>query len=311
MLKKRPKVVAVVGPTAVGKSSLVIELAKGFGAEILNADSVQIYRLMEIGTAKPTRADRAEVTHHLLDIVDPDDDFDALRYSQLAREVVEKLDREGKRALVVGGTGLYLKAMFHGLFPGAPCSQGLRKRLRQEAEIDGGSGLYQRLVQVDPSSAKRIHSHDLVRIIRALEVWETCGKPLSTLQKEHGFRERPFLTLKIGLRRPRAELYGRIDNRVEAMMALGFLDEVKKLLGRGYGPQLKSMQALGYRHLMHHLVEGVSLTETLRTLKRDTRRYAKRQMTWFRKDREVHWFHPKQVKDISELLQEFWQRSEV
>ena len=306
MRDKRPKVVAVMGPTAVGKSALVLQLAKGFGAEIVNADSVQIYRFLEIGAAKPTKAERAEVPHHLMDIVDPDEDFDALRYSQLAREVVERLDQRGKRPLVVGGTGLYLKAAFHGLFPGAPSNEKLRKRLRREAECDGGSGLNQRLAQVDPYTAKRVHAHDLVRVIRALEVWETCGKPLSTLQKEHGFRQRPFLTLKIGLRRPRAELYDRVNKRVEAMMALGFLDEVKELLRRGYGPQLKSMQTLGYRHLVRYLTDGVSLNETLRTLKRDTRRYAKRQMTWFRKDLEIHWFHPEEVQSIAKLVEQFW-----
>jgi tRNA dimethylallyltransferase len=307
---KKPKVVAVVGPTAVGKSALVLQLAKSFGAEIVNADSVQIYRFLEIGAAKPTKSERRKVPHHLIDIVDPDEDFDALRYSQVAKQIVERLDKNGKRPLVVGGTGLYLKAAFHGLFPGAPCNQILRNRLRREAESDGGSNLYQRLNQVDPPTAKRVHPNDLVRIIRALEVWETCGKPLSTLQQEHGFRERPFLTLKIGLWRPRSELYERINNRVEAMMALGFLDEVKELLKRGYGPHLKSMQALGYRHLVRYLRDGVSLTETLRTLKRDTRRYAKRQMTWFRKDLEIHWFHPEEVQSITKLLEQFWPRAE-
>ena len=178
--------------------------------------------------------------------------------------------------------------------------------MRREAENDGGLGLKQRLAQVDPLTAKRVHAHDLVRVIRALEVWETCGKPLSTLQKEHGFRQRPFLTLKIGLRRPRAELYDRINKRVEAMMALGFLDEVRGLLRRGYGPQLKSMQTLGYRHLVRYLIDGVSLNETLRTLKRDTRRYAKRQMTWFRKDLEIHWFHPEEGQGIANLVKQFW-----
>lgn len=305
MQAEKPKVIAVMGPTAVGKTGLVLQLAKDLGGEIVNADSMQIYRYMDIGTAKPTTAERAEVAHHLLDVVDPDQDFDASRYSQLAREVIDKLTEEGKVAIVVGGTGLYLKAMLHGLFPGAPSNQRIRQRLRREGEKDGGAELYQRLKQIDPSTAERLHPHDLFRIIRALEVWECTGKPMSVLQMEHGFKERPFLTLKIGLRRPRSELHKRINTRVEEMMELGLLAEVRGLLSRGYGPHLKSMQALGYRHMMRHLLNGMKIAEAIRTMKRDTRRYAKRQMTWFRGDQEINWFHPREVEDIARLSREF------
>lgn len=302
---ERPRVIAVMGPTAVGKSRLVLQLAKDCGGEIVNADSMQIYRFLDIGTAKPKPEDRAEIPHHLLDIVDPDEEFDANRYSRLAKEVIENLARRGIPAIVVGGTGLYLKAIFHGLFPGAPRNQVVRQRLRAEAEKDGGVGLYRRLAQVDPVTAKRLHPHDRFRIVRALEVWESTGKPMSDLHREHGFRERPFLTLKIGLQRPRSELYERIDSRVEAMMAAGFLEEVKGLLRRGYGSDLKSMQALGYRHMVQYLINGVELTEALRTMKRDTRRYAKRQMTWFRGDEEISWFHPDEVHSIVQLVEQF------
>lgn len=302
---ERPNVIAVMGPTAVGKSTLVLQLARDCGGQIVNADSMQIYRFLDIGTAKPKPEDRAEIPHHLLDIVDPDEDFDANRYSQLAREVIGNLARQGVTAIVVGGTGLYLKAIFHGLFPGAPSDRVVRQRLRGEAEIDGGIGLYRRLTEVDPVTAKRLHPHDLFRIIRALEVWECSGRPVSELHQEHGFRERPFHTLKIGLHRPRSELYERINKRVETMMAEGFLGEVKELLERGYGPHLKSMQALGYRHIVQYLTNGLDLTETLRMMKRDTRRYAKRQMTWFSKDREIQWFHPEEIESILELAREF------
>ncbi len=302
---ERPRVIAVMGPTAVGKTGLALQLAKDCGAEIVSADSMQIYRFMEIGTAKPSAADRAEAVHHLLDIVNPDEIFDANRFSRLAREVIENLARQGKPAIVVGGTGLYLKAIFHGLFPEAPSNQERRQRLRHEAEQDGGMGLYQRLTQVDPVTAQRLHPHDLFRIIRALEVWESSGKPLSALHQEHNFRERPFLTLKIGLRRPRSELYELINSRVDEMMAQGFLEEVRGLLSRGYGSHLKSMQALGYRHMVQHLLNRVELAEAVRTMKRDTRRYAKRQMTWFRGDQEIHWFHPKEVQDVGRLARQF------
>ena len=301
---ERPRVIAVMGPTAVGKTRLVLQLAKDVGAEIINADSMQIYRFMDIGTAKPTLADREEVAHHLLDIVDPDQDFDASRYSQLAREVIRSLDEQGKIAIVVGGTGLYLKAVFHGLFPGPFSDPVIRQRLHKEAEKKGGSQLYHRLQEVDSTTAQRLHPHDLFRIIRALEVWECSGRPLSVLQEEHSFSERPFRTLKIGLNRPRPELYERINRRVEEMMATGLLQEVRELLNRGYGSHLRSMQALGYRHMVQHLEDGVEIEKVTETMKRDTRRYAKRQMTWFRGDQEINWYHPEAV-DIVGLARKF------
>lgn len=302
---EKPKVIAVMGPTAVGKTGLVLQLAKDLGGEIVNADSMQVYRFMDIGTAKPTAAERAAVVHHLLDIVDPDQDFDASLYSQLARETIKKLVEEGKVAIAVGGTGLYLKALFHGLFPSGHSDQVIRQRLCREGEEDGGVKLYQRLKKIDPGTAARLHANDLFRIIRALEVWECTGKPMSVLQKEHGFQENPFITLKIGLELPRSQLYERINSRVEKMMELGLLNEVRELLNRGYEPQLKSMQALGYRHMVQHLINGMKIAEAIRTMKRDTRHYAKRQMTWFGGDQEIKWFHPQEVEEIARMAREF------
>jgi tRNA dimethylallyltransferase len=305
MSEGRPRVIAVMGPTAVGKSGLALQLAKDLIGAIVNADSVQIYRFMDIGTAKPTAAERAEVAHYLVDIVDPDQNFDASLYSQMAREAINSLVLEGKVAIVAGGTGLYLKALLHGLFPAGYSNEGIRERLRRQGEKDGGVELYTRLKQIDPGSAGRIHPNDLFRIIRALEVWELTGEPLSVLQKEHGFREDPFITLKIGLYLPRSELYKRINRRVEEMMELGLLAEVRGLLDRGYGPHLKSMQALGYRHMVQHLINGMKIAEAVRTMKRDTRHYAKRQMTWFRGDQEIRWFHPEEKEEIGRLVKEF------
>jgi len=305
MQTDKPKVIALMGPTAVGKTGLVMQLAKDLGGEIVNADSMQIYRFMDIGTAKPTVAERAEVVHHLLDIVDPDQDFDASLYSQLARETIKKLVGEGKVAIAVGGTGLYLKALFHGLFPSAHSDQVIRQRLSREGEKDGGVKLYKRLKKIDPSTAARLHPNDLFRVIRALEVWECTGKPMSVLQKEHGFRENPFFTLKIGLKLPRSQLYERINRRVEEMMELGLVNEVRELLNRGYGVHLKSMQALGYRHMVQHLINGMKIAEAVRTMKRDTRHYAKRQMTWFGGDQEIKWFHPQEMERIARLAREF------
>jgi tRNA dimethylallyltransferase len=289
----------------VGKTALVLHLAKNLGAEIVNADSVQVYRYLDIGTAKPTPVDRAEVRHHLVDIVDPDEAFDAFRYSRLARTVIADLARNGRSALVVGGTGLYLKALLRGLFPEAGSDRMVRRRLRAEARRCGSRTLHQRLARVDAPTARRVHPHDLFRIIRALEVWESTGRRISELHREHGFRERPFDTLELGLYRPRAQLYERINERVDAMMEQGLLEEVKGLLARGYGPWLKSMQALGYRHLVQHLVYGIPLDEVVQRMKRDTRHYAKRQMTWFRRNPEMHWFEPEQTQAIMAVARRF------
>jgi tRNA dimethylallyltransferase len=305
MNKDEPCVVAVMGPTAVGKSQLVLDLALAIGAEIINADSMQVYRYLDIGTAKPTAAELAVVPHHLLDVVDPDQEFDAFRYRELAREIIVKLARQRRPAVVVGGTGLYLKGLLHGLFPGAPGNRRLRQRLRQEAEEKGSAHLYQRLAEVDPVTARRVHPRDLVRITRALEVWEYTGRPVSVLHREHDFREKPFQTLKIGLQRARPQLYGRINRRVDEMMTRGYLQEVKELLERGYDPHLKSMQALGYRHLVRHLRDQVPLSQTVKAMKRDTRRYAKRQITWFQKDPEIHWFHADEREDIIRTARQF------
>ena len=305
MQAEKPKVIAVMGPTAIGKTGLVLQLARDFAGEVVNADSMQIYRFMDIGTAKPSAAERAEVAHHLLDIVNPDQYFDASLYCQLAREAINNLLAEVRVAIVVGGTGLYLKALFHGLFPAGHSNESIRERLRRQGEKDGGVELYNRLKQIDPGTAGRLHPNDLFRIIRALEVWELTGRPMSVLQNEHGFREKPFVSLKIGLKRPRSELYKRIDRRVEEMMELGLLTEVRGLLDRGYGPNLKSMQALGYRHMVQHLINGMKIAEAVRTMKRDTRHYAKRQMTWFRGDQEIRWFHPEETEEIARLVKEF------
>jgi tRNA dimethylallyltransferase len=219
--------------------------------------------------------------------------------------VIDELAAKDKTAIVVGGTGLYLKALFHGLFSGATSNTLVRERLRRQANKGGGAELYQRLFEVDPVTANRLHPHDLFRIIRALEVWECTGRPMSVLQKKHGFKERPFRTLKIGLTRPRSELYDSINSRADEMMTLGLLEEVKELIKKGYGPHLKSMQALGYRHMVQHLIAGVKIAETVRKMKRDTRHYAKRQLTWFRGDQEVTWFHPQEEEDIRRLVREF------
>jgi tRNA dimethylallyltransferase len=301
----KPKVIVICGPTAVGKTMAAIGLARRLDAEIVSADSMQVYRFMDIGTAKPTVAERAAVPHHLIDIVDPDEPFDAARYAALARQRVYDLHRRGRPALVVGGTGLYVKALLHGLFRADARDPDIRRRLRRDADALGGPALHARLAACDPQAAARLHPNDTLRIVRALEVIAVTGQPISQLQARHGFADAPLDALKIGLTMERGALYERIDRRVDAMLAAGFEDEVRGLLARGYGPELKSMQSIGYSHLAALIAGRVSRDECVRTLKRDTRRYAKRQMTWFRADPAITWLPAEDAPALLSLSLDF------
>ncbi|MBW2070743.1 MAG: tRNA (adenosine(37)-N6)-dimethylallyltransferase MiaA [Deltaproteobacteria bacterium] len=305
MSAERDKIIVLVGPTGVGKTGVAIEVAKELGGEIVNADSMQVYRYMDVGTAKPTARERAAVPHHLLDILDPDEDFDAFIYAEMARAAIAEIRQRDRLAVVVGGTGLYLKSLLYGLFPGAAKDAEVRQRLRKEAADKGDTFLYQRLQEVDPETARRLNPRDLVRVVRALEVWECTGTPISKLQKEHGFSQSMYRALKIGLHLPRNELYARIERRADEMLTAGLVAEVQDLLQRGYGPELKSMQALGYRHMVRVVKGEMVLEKAVDSMKRDTRRYAKRQLTWFRQDQEIHWFTPAEKDSIVRLAREY------
>jgi len=303
--KEKPRVAALVGPTAVGKTAVALALAAGLGAEIVNADSLQVYRELDIGTAKPTREERARAPHHLIDVADPPEPYDAARYSREGRQVLGDLAGRGVAPLVVGGTGLYLKALLSGLFAEGEPEAGVRDRVRRELGILGLPALYARLMRLDPATAARLHPHDTYRIVRALEVLEATGRPLSEFIAAHRFQDAPYEVLKLGLILPREELYRKIDLRVEVMLEAGWLQEVEGLLSR-YPPTLKPLQALGYRHLINYLTGRWSWDEALTLLARDTRRYAKRQLTWFGSDPEVRWFHPDQIEAMAALLSEFF-----
>ncbi len=305
MSAAKPKVAVLVGPTAAGKTAVAVQLALKLGAEIVNADSLQVYRELDIGTAKPSPAERALVPHHLLDLVAPDEHYDAARYLADGRAVVAELGRRGVPPLVVGGTGLYLKALLGGLFPDGGKYPEVRRRLQEELAAQGLEALYRRLARLDPDTAGRLAPGDTYRILRALEVVEGSGTPISILRAGHRFADRPYETLKIGLALPRPELYARIDARVEAMLAQGWLAEVRGLLSR-YPSHLKPLQALGYRQLIAHLHGEVSLAEAVARIKTETRRYAKRQLTWFRADPEVRWLHPAETSLLSALLEDFF-----
>jgi tRNA dimethylallyltransferase len=286
---KRPRAVIILGPTGAGKSRLAIELAEEFGGEIINADSMQVYRYMDIGTAKPTREERKRVTHHLIDIVTPDQPFHAGLYRALGRKTIDFLHEHQKPIWVVGGTGLYIKSLTQGLFASPKIDPEIREHLKQEAKVKGADLLYQRLREVDPKTASRLHPHDLVRTIRALEVFDATGIPISFFREQHRFGERPYLTFKMGVETNREELYRRIEERVDRMIEQGFLQEVEGLLEMGYGAELNPMQSLGYKQVVRFIRKEIRWVEAVREMKRDTRHYAKRQWTWFKSDSEVRW----------------------
>ncbi len=302
-----PKIVVVCGPTGVGKTGFAIALAGRFNAHVVGADSMQIYRHMDIGTAKPTAQEKASVPHHMVDIIDPDQDFDAAAYAQQAQACIHKLVSNNTLPLVVGGTGLYIKSLIYGLSKGAPADAAIRHRLQLELERSGLAAMHGQLKQKDPEAARRIHPNDRYRIIRALEVFILTGRSIFDHHESHGFRSPRYNVLTLGLSMPRKQLYERINRRVDVMIAQGLKDEVMGLIDRGYSVQLKSMQSLGYRHMIAHLRDGVSWSRTVETLKRDHRRYAKRQLTWFRADEGVHWLAPHQTGAAIELIDGFLQ----
>jgi tRNA dimethylallyltransferase len=287
---RKPKLVAVVGPTGTGKSGLALKLAEKLGGEIISADSVQVYRGFDIGTAKVSPAERRKVPHHLIDILGPEEDYSAASFRNQADRIIHRLEEKGKAIFVVGGTGLYLKVLSRGLFHGPGGDPDMRDSLRQKAKGEGEGYLHRELERVDPETASRLHPHDTFRVLRALEVYHHSRKPLSQFQKEHGFRESPYEVLKIGLCDNRQELYRRIESRVDSMIEKGWLKEVQDLLSQGISPRAKPMQSLGYKRLISFLAGEIDWVRAVNLIKQDTRRYAKRQITWFKADPDIHWF---------------------
>ena len=284
----------ILGPTAVGKTEIAIAVAQKLDAEIVSADSRQIYRYMDIGTAKPTPSEQAQVRHHLIDCVAPDERFSVADYQRAADIAIQDIQSRGKQAMLVGGAGLYFRAVVDGLFDGPEADPGFRARLRTEAQEFGAEILYSRLSQIDPESASRIHPNDLIRIIRALEVYEKTGKAISELQQEWNRASPRYSFVAFGINRERQELYQRIEARVDEMLAAGLLEEVKGLIARGYD-NLPAMQSFGYKELIDYLHGECDWNTAVNLLKRNTRRFAKRQLTWFRNDPRIKWL------DFSEI----------
>lgn len=282
-------VVVILGPTAVGKSRVAVEVAKAFETEVLTADSRQVYRGMDIGTDKPAQEERQAVPHRLIDLVNPDEPFNAGLYRGQAVDEIDRLYRDHRLPLVVGGTGLYVRTLLKGLCDAPPADPMLRAALRQEAKEQGLDRLYARLIGVDPVAASRLHPRDESKVIRALEVYQLSGRRMSEFQQEHAFAERPFSSLIIGLNRDRDVLYRRIEERIDWQLAHGLIEETTCLLSLGYQRESSAMKGLGYRQVAEHLAGEYDAAEMVRRFKRDTRHFSKRQMTWFRKEPGVQW----------------------
>ncbi|MEW6087260.1 MAG: tRNA (adenosine(37)-N6)-dimethylallyltransferase MiaA [bacterium] len=279
----------LLGPTAVGKTELAIKIAKELDTEIISADSRQVYKYMDIGTAKPSKEAQKEVRHHLIDVVLPSEKFSVADYKREVERVILDLHQKGKIPFLAGGTGLYIRALVDGLFKSPGPDYDFRKRMEKEAKVNGNLYLYEKLKSVDKETANRLHVNDIFRIIRALEVFEKTGLPISKLQKEKT-EKMDYNVLMIGLNRDRKELYGFIEKRVEKMIKSGLVEEVESLLVRGYKKDLVSMQGLGYKEITGFLEKEYPFDQAVYLLKRDTRRFAKRQMTWFGKDKRINWF---------------------
>jgi len=297
----RPIPLAVLtGPTASGKTRIALELAERWGAEIVSADSMQVYRRLDIGTAKPTAAERARVPHHGVDLAEPDEPFDAVRFREAAEAAIADIAARGRRVLVVGGTGLYLRVLLYGLASLPPPDPARRRELEEEAERVGSAALHARLTTLDPAAAARIHPADRFRIIRALEVAAT-GRRISEIQAAHRFAEPCHPHRMVALRVERAELRARILRRAEAMLAAGLLDEVRRILAAGFSPDLRPLRAFGYREPVAAVLGRRPVEGLAEAIARDTARYAKRQLTWLRGERGVEWCEP-EVERVAERL---------
>jgi tRNA dimethylallyltransferase len=302
---EKQKIIIITGPTATGKTDLAVNLALDIGGEVVNSDSMQVYKGMDIGTAKPLPEEKKGVPHHLLDVVNPDEEFNASIYRGYAVPAIRDIIARGKVCFVVGGTGLYIKSLLGGLFECPSSDPEIRERLLTEYDEKGKDVIYERLKNLDPVYSKTIHPNDRVRITRALEVIELTGRPFSMLASDHSFRDREFTTLKICLYHEREILYERINMRSNKMFESGLIEETENLLKKGFSQDLKPLKSIGYRHAIEHLKNRLSYDESVELLQRDTRRYAKRQITWFKADPEMLWFTPDKTDEIKLITEKF------
>jgi len=312
--ERRPPVIVLAGPTAAGKTALSLSLAEAIGAEIVSADSMQVYRFLDIGTAKPTLEERARVPHHLIDVVTPDVPYNAARYAQDARRAAAEIHGRGRPVLIVGGTGLYVRAALEGLVEAGGADPAVRQRFEQGARAARARGdegwLHRELAKRDPQRARELHPNDAVRLIRALELAERTGTTAAQRAAAQ-VGSQPYRVLHLAVDPGTEALDLRIERRCDAMIEAGLLREVRALRRRGYGPELRPLQGIGYRH-MHAVVEGLdTLLNAAAAMKTDTRRFARRQRTWLRAVREVQWFDPADEKPLRTRIERFLGESET
>ena len=288
MPEKLQPLLVIAGPTATGKTATAIELARHFDGELVGADSVQVYRGFDIGSAKPTADELGGVAHHLLDVLDPDQNVDAVAYANLADDAIRAIRDRARLPVVVGGTGLWIRALIRGLVDVPPVDPDVRHRLEMDAATEGATALHARLVEVDPISADAVHPNDALRIVRALEVYEQTGTPLGTLRAEHALGEPRYRAVFIVLDMDREEHAAVIEDRAQRMIANGWIDEVRSLRAR-WGDDIRPFGSVGYREVLAHVRDEVSLEETVRRIRKSTRIYARRQRTWFKGEPSVSW----------------------
>ena len=293
--------IAIVGPTAVGKSELALHLAQHFPLEIISADSRQVYRYMDIGTNKPSLAERARVPHHIIDVVDPDQDFSLATYHRLALEALTAIQQKGKLPLLVGGSGLYVWSLAEGWsIPQVPPDREMRRRLEARAEQEDGRSLHSELEGIDPAAAAKISPRNIRRVVRALEIYYATGQPPSQLQRKE---EPGFPVLVIGLTQERSQLYRRIDGRADKMVQRGLIEEVQHLLRKGYSPLLPSMSGIGYKQIVQFLRGEMTLPEAVDKIRHETHRLARHQYAWFRlSDSRIRWFDVTETKERASIV---------
>lgn len=300
-----PPLVVIVGPTAVGKTAVSIDLAKKIDGEIISGDSMQVYRHMNVGTAKPSEQEKEGIPHYMLDIIEPDEEFSVALFQKKVTAYIAEILERGRIPVFVGGTGLYVRSVIdHYDFSPAGNDYDYRQQLLKEAEAFGNEYLHEKLREVDPIAAGRLHSNDIRRIIRALEVYRQTGRPITSFQYRDNDLPPKYRLGYFGLTMDRGDLYRRIEQRVDRMIAGGLVEEVKRLLERGYNPGLTSMQGLGYKEISGYLQGQYSLDEATELLKRNTRRFAKRQLTWFRRDTRIKWITVEYQYNSSEIADE-------
>lgn len=304
-MSAKPKIVVLVGPTAAGKTSLAIHLAERFQAEVISADAVAVYRGFDIGSAKPTAPEVQQAPHHLIDVAEPEADFTAARFAELAHQAARGIMARGKKVIVAGGTGLYVRSMLGGLFQAPEVDPELRARLNAEAEADP-EGIHRRLAGIDPQAAERLHPRDRVRVVRALEVYFQTGRTITALQEEHRFRDRPYNPLKLGIRIEPEVLYQRIDQRTSLMFDQGLVQEVEGLLAAGIPPTAKPMLSIGYKQVVSLLAGDMDRDQAREAIAHETRRLAKRQMTWFRAEKDLVWLDYDRPELYIEAAEKHW-----